>query len=319
MPKKSFKNKYLRNSIGSQKKRSLQWITRLALALALAAHNLAQADFTFAAFGDTPYTDEDEARFISLIAEINREAPAFTLHVGDFKSGWSPCSDALFALRREQFALFHQPLIYVPGDNEWSDCWRAPGAARDPLERLQKLRSLFFAGRHSLGQQRIALTRQSAAYPEHARWVHQGILFATLNVPGGGNNRRMPRERAAREKALLEWLAGTFARARTQAHRALVLAMQANPFVHGAGRTSDYEALLHALAREAQTFAGEVLLIHGDTHRYRLDQPLMRPGTAQPVANVTRLEVFGYPSVNWVRVRVTRRNGKVAFEATPGM
>lgn len=278
----------------------------------------ARAEFTFAAFGDTPYTEDEESRFVGMIAEINREPLAFSLHVGDFKSGWSPCTDALFTQRRDWFALFHQPLIYTPGDNEWTDCHRALGAARDPLERLQKLRSLFFADDYSLGQRKITLARQSAAYPENARWEHQGIVFATLNVPGSSNNARMPDELAARGKANDAWITNTYAHARAQSRHAVVLVMQADPFA-GDGRVSrHYTDLMNAITRETMNFNGEVLLIHGDTHRYRFDQPLMDPRTQQALRNFTRLEVFGYPLVNWVRVRVGQRDGKVTFLASPG-
>lgn len=284
---------------------------------ACVAHAAAQTDFTFAAFGDTPYTDDEESRFVGMIAEINRAPLAFVVHVGDFKSGWSPCTDALFNQRRDWFALFHHALIYTPGDNEWSDCWKPFGAARDPLERLQKLRGLFFADDYSLGQQKIALTRQSAAYPEHARWQHEGIVFATLNVPGG-NNARMPGELAARSRALDAWVSSTFDIARKQARRAVVLVMQANPF-SGSGRVGDHYAdLMNAITRETLNFNGEVLLIHGDTHRYRMDQPLMDPRARQALRNFTRLEVFGYPFMNWVRVRVGQHDGKVTFSVSPG-
>ena len=278
----------------------------------------ARTDFTFAAFGDTPYTEEETARYLALIGDINHEKPAFVLHVGDFKSGSSPCSDALFLQRQTEFALFHAPLIYTPGDNEWSDCWRTFGAARDPLERLQKLRSLFFASSESLGQQKIALTRQSAAYPEHVRWTHEGITFMTLNVPGSNNNMRMPVEYAAREKMVLDWLDASFDQARTQGHGAVVIVMQANPFLVSATAKNGYANLLNALIAEAQQFKGEVLLIHGDTHRYRFDQPLVDPRTRRVVRNFTRLEVFGFPFVNWVRVKVSQRGGRVTFAATPG-
>ena len=290
----------------------------LAVVIVCVVSQSARADFTFAAFGDTPYTEDEESRFVGMIAEINREPLAFALHVGDFKSGWSPCTDALFTQRRDWFALFHQPLIYTPGDNEWTDCHRALGAARDPLERLQKLRSLFFADDYSLGQRRITLARQSAAYPENARWEHQGIVFATLNVPGSSNNARMPDELAARGKANDAWITNTYAHARAQSRHAVVLVMQADPFA-GDGRVSrHYTDLMNAITRETMNFNGEVLLIHGDTHRYRFDQPLMDPRTQQALRNFTRLEVFGYPLVNWVRVRVGQRDGKVTFLASPG-
>ncbi|HTE15478.1 MAG TPA: hypothetical protein VK642_10415 [Burkholderiales bacterium] len=290
----------------------------LALALSVASLNSAGADFTFAALGDTPYTEEEESRFVSMIAEINREKLAFAVHVGDFKSGWSPCSDAVYLQRRDWFALFHQALIYTPGDNEWTDCWRALGAARDPLESLKKLRSLFFTDGYSLGQQKIALARQSAAYPEHARWAHEGIVFATLNVPGSSNNARMPEEFTARSDAVNAWIAGTFDIARKQARGAVVLVIHANPFAVDGRIRKNYTGLLNTITKETLNFSGEVLLIHGDTHRYRMDQPLMIPQTNRLLKNFTRLEVFGYPSVNWVRVRVSQQDGKVAFTTSPG-
>jgi hypothetical protein len=282
---------------------------------------IARADFTFAAFGDTPYTDDEEARFPSMIVEINREKLAFVIHVGDFKSGWSPCTNKLFELRRDQFAWFQHPLIYTPGDNEWADCWRptvASRATRDPLERLQKLRTLFFADNHALGQRKLLLKRQSATYPENASWEHEGIVFATLNVPGG-NNLRMPEEFAERGKANDAWIATAFGEARTQARRAVILVMQANPFGRDGRVESAYASLMANITRETVNFDGEVLLIHGDSHRYRMDQPLQDPRTKHALRNFTRLEVHGYPFMNWVRVRVAQRDGKVTFSASPGV
>jgi hypothetical protein len=294
--------------------------TLFTLLLCLIGHAGAQ-NFTFAAFGDAPYVESEEARFINTFAEMNRAPLAFAIHVGDFKSGWSPCTDALFLRRRDEFALLRHPLIYVPGDNEWTDCWRAPGvsgAEGDPLQRLQQLRRLFFAGDYSLGQRRIALERQNTTYPEHARWAHDGVLFATLNVPGGGNNARLPRESAARTAMVVAWVSDTFRTARAQSHSAVVLAMQANPWTFGGNIRKNYSAIMTAIAHETQHFEGEVLLIHGDSHRHRIDEPLINPRTGYPFRNFTRIEVFGSPVVNWVRVQVSRQNGKTAFSVTSG-
>ena len=298
--------------------RLTQQLAALLICAACIAHAAAQTDFTFAAYGDTPYTDEEEPRHIKLIAELNREKLAFVIHVGDFKSGWAPCTDALFMRRRDEFALMHHPLIYAPGDNEWTDCHRAFNAAHDPLERLQKLRSLFFTDSYSLGQRRITLARQNAAFPEHARWTHEGVVFATLNIPGSGNNARMPGEFAARSTAADAWIASTFADARAQAHRTVVLVMHANPWASGGVVGNNYAGVMAAITRETVNFKGEVLLIHGDTHRYRVDQPLFDAQKKQLVLNFTRIEVFGYPYMNWVRVRVSHRDGKTVFSASPG-
>jgi hypothetical protein len=54
-----------------------------------------------------------------------------------------------------------------------------------------------------------------------------------------------------------------------------------------------------------------VLVVHGDTHRYRFDAPL-------PLENVMRLEVFGSPFLDWVRVTVTVENARARFSVSRG-
>lgn len=294
-------------------------IPALACILTFASVQVLAADFIFAAFGDAPYSHDEEARFIEVIAEMNREPLEFTVHVGDFKSGWSACTDELFEQRREWFAYSRHPLIYAPGDNEWTDCWRAFGGARDPLERLRKLRAMFHADDFSLGQRKLQLKRQSGAYPEHTHWTAGNVLFATLNVPGGDNNRgRMPDEAAARGKALEAWIALVFRTARNDKRAGVVLLMQANPWSRNGQPRASYRQLLDTIARETLAFDGEVLMIHGDTHWHRVDKPLMHPQTGKPMDNFTRAEVHGSPAVNWLRVRVGDQAGKVNFSITPG-
>ncbi len=77
---------------------------------------------------------------------------------------------------------------------------------------------------------------------------------------------------------------------------------------------SAYAEILAALSAHAQRFDGEMLVVHGDTHWFRFDQPL----AARNVPNVRRLEVFGSPFVAWTLVTVTIENGRARFEAKPG-
>jgi hypothetical protein len=298
-------------------------IAGLALWWALAGP-AAGGQFTFAALGDTPYNAEEEARFIPLMAELNSNDLAFVIHIGDFKSGWSDCSDELYRERREWFGLSHHPVIYVPGDNDWADCWRGPAGGYQPVERLLRLRELFFSQPQSLGQRAIDLERQTRSsspqpYPEHARWIHQGVLFVTVNVPGGDNN--MSRDRAefvARDAAVRDWIRASFRIAHARRLAGVVLAIHANPWAAAGPRRRGFAPLLETLTMETRAFPGEVLLIHGDTHRFRVNRPLIDPDTHQRIANFTRIEVFGSPSINWVRVRVDETGGRVKFSAEPG-
>lgn len=289
-----------------------------------AAASRSEPAFVFAALGDTPYNADEEARFIGMLAELNRANLAFVVHVGDFKSGSSECSDELFRQRLEWFEYSRHPFVFVPGDNDWTDCWQRSAGRYQPAERLRRLRELFFMQPRSLGQRSIELARQTRsashdAYPEHMRWTHRRVLFVTLNVPGGDNN--FSRDRAefhARDAAARSWLRESFRLARAQSLGGVVIMMQANPWAAAGPRRHGFAPLLETLLAETREFSGEVVLIHGDTHRFRVDQPLVDLETRRRVPNFTRIEVFGSPNVSWVRVSVTEDGGRVRFSAAPG-
>lgn len=293
----------------------MKHLATFAFALSFCSHATA-AQFAFAALGDTPYTRDEEPQFISMIAEMNRQPLALALHVGDFKDARSECSDALYLQRREWFQLSHHPFFYTPGDNEWTDCGRAYWARHAPLERLAKLRELFFARDSSLGQRTLHAERQhDRGHPEHMRWHIEDIVFATLNIPGPDNNRaRMADESRQRTAALIDWMRDTFRIARSRALPGIVLATQANIW----SGSSAYARILETLVAEAQRYSGQVLVIHGDTHWFRLDRPLIDPATGRAIENVTRLEVYGSPFVDWVHVTVRTEGGKARFEVVPG-
>ena len=290
----------------------------LCLVLALLAGTaLAQTPtgFSFAIVGDAPYNALEEIEFAQELKNIDQEDVAFIVHVGDIKSGRSPCSDALFAQRLQQFQSVRHPFIYVPGDNEWTDCHRS-GA--DPLERLAKLRELFYAGDDSLGRRKLKLERQSAdprfaEYRENVRWRFGSALFIGLNIPGSNNNLgrtpQMDAEYARRSAANAAWLADGFELAKKNGDTALFIVTQADPyferpFWRPSGAADGYAAFRQELLAHTLAFAKPVILIHGDTHRYRVDHPLVDPATQKPVENFTRIESFGSPFVDWIKVNV---------------
>ena len=47
-----------------------------------------------------------------------------------------------------------------------------------------------------------------------------------------------------------------------------------------------------------------VAFIHGDTHTFRIDKPLISAKTQRPFENFTRMETFGNPETHWTRVTV---------------
>lgn len=297
-------------------------LAALGLLLAAAAH---AETWRFAAVGDTPYSSYERRELPVMLDDIAAEHPSFIVHVGDFKDSRSVCSDDLFRDRRALFNAARVPFIYVPGDNEWTDCRKVLAGHFDPVERLQKLRELFFSQRYSLGQRTWPVQNQNRNYPEHLLWRLGPVLFISLNVPGPDNNfgsgNRPSREFLDRNPQLIAWLEHGFAQARREKMAGIVIAMQANPaFEHDApGLThAGFRPLLDTLRRESLAFAGQVLLIHGDTHRQRIDQPLRHPENRQPVANFTRLETFGFPFLGWVKVIVDDEHPRLfRFEVHP--
>ena len=276
--------------------------------------------FTFVALGDMPYGDTQKTmpRLRTLVDVVNKRKPAFSLHVGDFKSGSTPCSDAVFQEQLDLMKSFQQPLVFTPGDNDWTDCHRKEAGGFDPIERLSRLRSLFFTAPESLGAVRMALERQSDIAPEYktfvenARFSRAGVHVVTVHVVGSNNglearDRRAANEFFDRDQANVAWLRSSFAKAAKEGAKAVVIAMQADMFEYDFGNFGKDEHLSHsgfanvadALVQETKAFGRPVLLIHGDTHNFRVTTPFRKRAPA-----MLALQVFGADQMHAVEITV---------------
>lgn len=148
--------------------------------------------------GDTSYIPGTEPLLSNIIDNINNSNAKFAIHLGDFQ-GIQDCSPAYNMARLAQFNLSKTPIIYTPGDNEWSDCSNVSA-----LDALANLRAVFFPTRNnkiggpgmSLGQKPITLMRQSdkgdnkntsfdeSKFVENQAWIRSDVLFMTLNIAG---------------------------------------------------------------------------------------------------------------------------------------
>lgn len=296
----------------------------LLLALLLPAAARAQP-FGFAAFGDMPYCrpgdtgacDDQVARVIALTQAINAASPAFTIYVGDTKGGAEACTDAIvFDRTLDWMGRIAGPLVYTPGDNEWTDCWQDRAGRYDPVALLRRIRERFFADANSLGRAPMPLIRQADVMPgqaifvENARWSWNGVLFMTAHVPGSDNNRPpetgpqppgAAEEWPVRNAANLAWIEAGFAEAARTGSRAVVVAIQADMFYRdrcGRGTVAGHLDTRRVLAEQARRFGRPVLLVHGDSHFYLLDRPVAE------APNLQRLMVPGDQDVRAVVVRV---------------
>ena len=305
--------------------------------------------FEFAVIGDQQYRAEDERKFPDLISALNDANPAFVVHVGDFQGDYNgykdgdgspPCTDDTMTHLKRGFQTSNQPFIVTPGDNDWSDCHKRKINPFDPLERLAKVREVFFPNDQSLGQRTMTLTQQSkdskySKYRENARWTYEDILFVTVHTVGSNNNlgrtREMDAEYAERNAANLAWMRESFDLAKRNGNKGLVLLTQANhefedfwaprrlgQYMRGfrelertkpeqlaeIRKKSGYTDMVRALEAEVVTFGKPVLFVHGDTHVFRIDKPLFNAKNRRTIENFTRVEVFGSPDVHWARIVV---------------
>ncbi len=309
-------------------RRAVRWTVAAAMqALAgCALQPPSPESFSFAVLGDTPYSDAQEKPYLEVMAAISAAPVAFVIHVGDFISGAGGCTDAVYEKRRREFDASAHPFIYTPGDNEWTDCHRG---GLDPLERLARLRQVFFPDRWSLGRTRIETLAQDLcidpgprgcrcpAHPENRFWSRAGVRFVTLNVPGSNNNighdAANDAEAHCRDEANSLWLEQAVRASERSQTRALVIAFQANPW--DSRRPAVYAPLMRQVQEAAKRLKKPVLVIHGDSHTQRVDNPFS-DSLGNPLPGITRLETFGDPFVGWVKVNVDPDHPDVfSFEA----
>jgi hypothetical protein len=310
--------------------------------------------FDFGVVGDIPYTRAQEAEYARVMSHMNARELAFVAHIGDMmfdprpyerdpSLARMPGSDENYAFVLGTFQSCRHPLVLTPGDNDWSDVVQYKKVKMDPLERLQKLRAMFYPKGRSLGQRTMALESQAqdpafAKYVENQTWAIQGVRFATLHIVGSDDNAKTSMdEHKERQAANVAWLKKAFAAAKAQGSAGIVLITHANPefenrwtrsyasryarSVRGADApkappAAPYDGFLDALIAEIQGYSKPVLYVHGDTHIFRIGKPLLNPKTQRFFENLTRIETFGWPDSAWVRVRVNPGNPHL-FEIHP--
>src|SRR3569832_2953041 len=157
-----------------------------------------------AVFGDSPNgtINADTAQFDAtpaFIKTINDDRDvSLVLHVGDIHSGKQTCSQTNDQSIYDLWTAFQSPVVYTPGDNEWTDCHKSKEGGLDPLANLGYVRDIFFATPGnaiavdkpliSQAQAYDANYPTDAEYVENVMWEQAGVVFVTLNVPGGSNN-----------------------------------------------------------------------------------------------------------------------------------
>ena len=309
-------------------------VCALVLALSACGGSDNDPSFNVAVIGDSPYgiAYGDTAQYNAnpaFISAVNADSSlSLALHVGDIHSGKEYCTESYNLGVFNQWKSFKMPLVYVPGDNEWADCHKAKEgggaynstteaidyvttnggsyAKGDPLANLNLVRSMFFpAPGQTLGTSAVKVHSQALEYdatnPADSQFVENvwfeknGVLFMTINVPGGSNNNTdiwygtptmsnaQATEVATRTAANLRWLDRAFAQATANKDIGVVIQVQADMWdqdgaTTGKAHLSEYKQFIDKIAAKTLAFGKPVLLINGDSHNYRSDNPLL-PGS----------------------------------------
>jgi hypothetical protein len=310
-----------------------------------------EAAISYAIIGDTPYGTAQIKNFPNDVAEINADPQVqLTMHLGDIKDSVSRCSTPYLKSIRSDFDRFDQPLVYTPGDNEWTDCHLAEDGAYWPAgpalngdtrpARLDEIHRIFFnhPGR-TLGRNPLPVTTEGGDYVENVMWSQAGVEFGDLDVPGSNNDwapwfgkRRTSSqidEVENRTHADIVWLDRIFNRAREQHAAAVVIGMQADmwdpEFAGDASQFSHFRPIVQELAQQALRFQKPVLLLNGDSHKFVDDKPLADPsrpnksmyGITQDVPNLRRITVNGdtIPCHEWLKLTIDPKSmGVFSYE-----
>lgn len=309
----------------------LKAVIKTTLLSAVLTANAMAADTHFLVFGDMPYNKEQFHQMQALSVELKARDAAhklpFGIFYGDTKAGGERCTKERLTTNRDLIlGMIDAPVFFTPGDNDWTDCDRGGDDELHILDTV--LRPLYFSA-DMLPENRFEeaanwqVARQPR-FPENVRWRYDDIQFGALHILATGNGReeitvgnvaeKLDRV-DARDAANLEWLADIFMAAADS--KALVLVIHTDPT-----KTDDnlpscsadirqnchpYRDFLAALEGHTQNYGKPVLLVHGDTNPYCVQEGYLG------AQNLTRLNASGDYHPGMTEVRFVAQTGTFSF------
>ncbi len=136
-------------------------------------------------------------------------------------------------------------------------------------------------------------------------------------------------EYALRNAANLNFLREAFDIAEKRRLKGIMITIQANPWdLIPAEHLTGFEDFIKLLEARTREFKKPVVLVHGDSHYFRIDKPLpsLLPSEAllkdvsyilpwdsnRPrLENFTRVETFGHPNAHWIKVTIDNSDPNV--------
>ena len=255
----------------------------------------------FSAMGCGPYTPPDKPAVAFYVQQENRERVSeFMVHLGDvFKMPQVKKPEAVAASSENKTAAIEPPgpdqmpseaeyhwtadlltrsntipTWIVVGDNEWNDL-------EDPVQGWKWWQKYYSKFEEHF--QPAWKTERQPERPENFAFVHKGVVFIGINLPGGRVHDaaewalRLPQDAA--------WIKEVLTRPSMADVRAAVIFCQANPLTIKPGEPKDkFKSFLIPFRQAAADWKKPLLFLHSDGHVWIDNQPW-------PEKNIRRIQV----------------------------
>lgn len=265
----------------------MQRILALVVAISLLAPAHAANDDDNHRFGviGHSFSRGGEKQLRQALRDSSEKSLAFVVVTG-IKGDKEGCTDKLYEERRDLIEEAKRPMVVAPAGSDWTACKNSAGKL-NPIERLNRIRELFFSEPVTLGQKKLAVTRQSMSprfrsYAENSHWEIGKVLYATINLPAN-NNHYLPEagrnnEFEDRLVANRFWLNRLFSLARTDKVDAVVLFSEGDTKAlleptglrallrRDTGGRDGFAEVRKQIVTLAQKYKGKVLLVDSAAH-----------------------------------------------------
>ncbi len=289
----------------------------------------APATVRIALLSDLPQWPAAEDRLAALLDLLAERKLDLVVHAGGIKGDTESCGDAVLQSRQQLLDQSPLPLVYVPGETDWAECHQPVNGSFDAVERLSRLRELFFPEDATLGKHPRAVVRQSdqamfRSFRENVRLSIGNILLVGLNIPGDNNHYRSEGGRNGefedRREANHQWLARAFSLAQQRGLAGIVIVAHGDPMFGNGWEKRGKPTLLDGFMRRrprdgylefkrqlrelAGRYRGQVLLVHAGSNGFHIDKPL-RDTAGKPMPNFTRVALPAGTAAQWTELIVT--------------
>jgi hypothetical protein len=241
------------------------------------AESASKHSFSFGVIAHNVDVNSDQSTLAEDLSASDRENLAFVV-VNGIKAGKEACTDEIYHDRLRLMDNAQNGLILSLTADDWASCVNNRGKSA-AIERLNRVRELFFSEKFSLGGSRIPVIRQSLtpkfrSYAENTRWIFRNVLFVTINLPENNNNYLPEAGRNSefedRLIATEDWLQKVFTFAERRKLNGIVLFSDGNPLNAPSdeslamlkGKRDGFQEVRKQLTRLASGFQGQILIVH---------------------------------------------------------